>query len=218
MLRYCVNERINYLAQVTEFPLVQSALAQMDTVIDQALLRAGGLPITPPDPLTYLTSLTLRSLPTAMGGLGIRRYGGLAGELACLRARTVFYEFAEQCAPRLLAGASEEFWQPIILGAAENALWTEVAGLFRDDSLDTDPAQLLSTPNIAGMFRAYYLATGESSPLPDCTNPEYSAADRRSWRCQIRGPAVDIKAAARAIPSIRYDALVQLLHSHGRLS
>ena len=218
VLRYCVNERINYLAQVTEFPLVQSALAQMDTVIDQALLRAGGLPITPPDPLTYLTSLTLRSLPTAMGGLGIRRYGGLAGELACLRARTVFYEFAEQCAPRLLAGASEEFWQPIILGAAENALWTEVAGLFRDDSLDTDPAQLLSTPNIAGMFRAYYLATGESSPLPDCTNPEYSAADRRSWRCQIRGPAVDIKAAARAIQGIRYDALVQLLHSRGRLS
>ena len=30
MLRYCVNERINYLAQVTEFPLVQESLARMD--------------------------------------------------------------------------------------------------------------------------------------------------------------------------------------------
>ena len=191
----------------------------MDTVIDHAILRAGGLPTSPPDPLAYLTTITLRSLPTAMGGLGIRRYGGLAGEMACLRVRTVFYEFAEKCAPRLLSGALEEFWQPIVLGAAENTVWSEVAGLFREDpALEDDPNQTPSHPNIAGMFRAYYLASGESSPLPDCTNPEYSAADRRSWRCQIRGAAVDIKAAARTIQGIRYDALVQLLHSRGRLS
>ena len=30
-------------------------------------------------------------------------------QLACLRTRTVFYEFAEQFAPQLLEGASEDF-------------------------------------------------------------------------------------------------------------
>ena len=122
MLCYCVIERINYLAQVTELPLVQDSLARMDTVIDRALLRAGGLFSASPDPLTHLTTRTLRSLPTALGELGIRRYSGLAGELAYLRARTVFYEFAETFAPQLLEGASEDFW-------------TEVTGLFGEDPL-----------------------------------------------------------------------------------
>jgi hypothetical protein len=47
-------------------------------------------------------------------------------------------------ATQLLEGASEDFWQPIFLGAAENRLWTEVAGLFAEDSEDiatTDQAQ-----------------------------------------------------------------------------
>jgi hypothetical protein len=60
LLRYCVNERINYLAQVTEFPLVvQDSLALMDEIIDNAILRAGGLPIASPDSLTHLTTFTL---------------------------------------------------------------------------------------------------------------------------------------------------------------
>ena len=49
-----------------------------------------------------------------------------------MHGRTVFYEFAESYAPELLAGATEDLWAPITLGAAENAVWTEVAGLFRD--------------------------------------------------------------------------------------
>ena len=77
LLRYCVNERINYLAQVTEFPLVQDSLALMDESIDNAILRAGGLPIASPDSLTHLTTFTLRSLPCDLGGLGIRRFGVL---------------------------------------------------------------------------------------------------------------------------------------------
>ena len=71
-----INERVNYLAQVvTEFPLVQDSLANMDTIIDLALLSAAGLPLQPPDPLMHLTELTLRSLPTELGGLGIRWVG-----------------------------------------------------------------------------------------------------------------------------------------------
>jgi hypothetical protein len=87
LLRFCINERVNYLAQVTEFPLVKDSLACMDTIIDQALLHAAGLPPEPSDPLTHLTTLTLCSLPTELGGLGIRRYSGLAGEIAYLLAR-----------------------------------------------------------------------------------------------------------------------------------
>jgi hypothetical protein len=91
ILRYCVNKRLNYLAQVTEFSLVQDSLRAWDS-------RS-----------THLPTLTLRSLPTELGGLGIRRYSGLAGELACLRGRTVFCEFAERFAPdELLAGAMED--------------------------------------------------------------------------------------------------------------
>ena len=47
VLSFCINERVNYLAQITEFPLVQESLASMDTIIDQAWLRAAGLPLPP---------------------------------------------------------------------------------------------------------------------------------------------------------------------------
>jgi hypothetical protein len=50
ILRYCVNERLNYLAQVTEFSLVQDSLARMDEIIDHALLRAGGSRPSPRPP------------------------------------------------------------------------------------------------------------------------------------------------------------------------
>ena len=115
VLRFCINESVNYLAQVTDFPLVQDSLARMDTIIDHVLLRAAGSPLEPP--LTHLTALTLRSLPTELGGLGIRRYRGLAGEITCLRGRMVFYEFVEHYAPELLADATEELWMPNTLDA-----------------------------------------------------------------------------------------------------
>jgi hypothetical protein len=113
------------------------SLALMYEIIDNAILRAGGLPIASPDSLTHLTTFTLHSLPCDLGGLGIRRFGGLAGEIACLRGRTVFYEFVEKYTPRLLEGATRDFWPPIVLGAAENRFWTEVAGLFRRRTLMT---------------------------------------------------------------------------------
>jgi hypothetical protein len=146
LLRYCVNERINYLAQVTEFPLVQDSLALLDEIIDNAILRAGGLPIASPDSLTHLKIFTLRSLPCDLGGLGIRRFGGLAGEIACLRGRTVLYEFAEKYTPRLLEGVTLDFWPPIVLGAAENRVWTEVAGL------NSDPLHFFHCRSSQGQF------------------------------------------------------------------
>ena len=93
----------------------------MDEIIDNAILRAGGLSIASPDLLTHLTTFTLCSIPCDLGGLGICRFGGgLAGEIACSRGRTVLYEFAEKYTPRLLEGANLDSWPPIVLGAAEN--------------------------------------------------------------------------------------------------
>ena len=48
----------------------------MDEIIDNAILRAGGLPLASPDLLSYLTMFTLRSLPRDLAGLGVRRFGG----------------------------------------------------------------------------------------------------------------------------------------------
>ena len=37
-LEYCINERTSYLAQVTEFPLIQDSLVLMNEIIDNAIL------------------------------------------------------------------------------------------------------------------------------------------------------------------------------------
>ena len=41
---------------------------------------------------------------------------------------------------------------PITLGAAENAVWTEVAGLFWEDMNDDSTQPLPYSYNVAGMF------------------------------------------------------------------
>ena len=76
----------------------------------------------------------------------------------------------------------------------------------------------MGTRTIPGLFRAFYLATGESSsPLYGFTNPAHSAAERRNDRIMVRGAAADIKAIGRRIHTTRFDALVQLLHSRGKI-
>ena len=58
-----------------------------------------------------------------------------------------------------------------------------MACLFRpesdfDDGTTKEPTP--SDPNITGVFWAFYLASGESSPLCDFINPDYSAADLKT--------------------------------------
>jgi hypothetical protein len=165
----------------------------------------------------------------------IRRYSGLlAGEIACLRGRTVFYEFAESYAPELLAGAMEELWVPImdddltqpppsynercwpvsesyapeLLAGAMEELWVPIMD---DDLTQPPPSYNERCWPVSG--RAYYLVSGETSPLYGLTNPAHSAAERRFDRISIRGAEADIKAAGRKINGVWVDALVQLLHS-----
>ena len=93
---------------------------------------------------------------------------------------------------------------------------TEVAGLFRPDEPDSDDeesASTLSDLNMAGVFRAYYLASGESLPLSDFINSEYSAVDRKACRTGIRGAEGNIKSEGqKMIAFVRFYTLVQLLH------
>ncbi len=89
-----------------------------------------------------------------------------------------------------------------------------MAGLFRpesdfDDGTIEEPTP--SDPNITGVFRAFYLASGESSPLCDLINLDYSAADCKTWRTGIRGAEANIKSEGRKINRLRFDALVQIL-------
>jgi hypothetical protein len=73
--------------------------------------------------------------------------------------------------------------------------------------MDDNTTQSPPSYHVAGLFRAYYLASsGESSPLYGFTNPAHSAAERRSDRI------------SRKIHGLRVDALVQLLHFRGRLT
>ena len=140
-------------------------------------------------PRSYLTTCcTLRSLLTALGGLGIRSHSGLAGELACIRTRTVFYEFAEQFSPQLLQGASEDFRQPIFLGAAENLTWMEVAGLFGEEpSPEDDTAYQPHLGVLPGVRRAIATSLLHRPPLfsserSDDLNASESGARRLTSR------------------------------------
>lgn len=94
--------------------------------------RTPGLAYTPHNVHSPLPPL--RSWRTAFAVLA---FGRLAGEKsACLWGGRLLYEFAEKYTPRLLEGATLEFWSPIVLGTAENRVWT---GLFlRAESDDDD--------------------------------------------------------------------------------
>ena len=109
----------------------------------QSFGRPECLPLAPPDLLSYLTTFTLRSqYPYSLGRLGIRHFGGLAGETACFYRYTVLCEFAaEKCTLRLLERTTLDFLTPIILlGAAENRMWTLVASLLRPKPNSDDEA------------------------------------------------------------------------------
>jgi hypothetical protein len=193
----------------------------MDDIIDNAILRAGGLPLAALDSLAHLTMFTLRSLPCDLVGLGIRRFGGLAGKIACLRGRTVLYEFTEKYTPRLLEGATLDFWPPIVLSAAENRLWTEVAGHFcaesddDDGAIDEEPSPT-SDLNITGVFCAFYLASGESSrfvtSLTRIILPEIVRHGAREYGAQRR------ISSQRGARSTAFASMLWFSSLRGRLS
>ena len=112
----------------------------------------------------------------------------------------------------------EELWTPITLGAAKNAVWAEVAGLFWEDMNDDStqpPPHLIRTTLLACLILGVLSGIWRIIPLYGFTKPARSAAERRSGRINIRGAEANIKAASRKFNGVRgvNDALIQLLHS-----
>jgi hypothetical protein len=132
----------------------------------------------------------MRSNPLALGGLGITRYAGLAGEQACLLSRQVTYEFIEEFYPLLARGTVEEFWEPIILGKLEEEFMEK----------------LLTTPIIEGrvmLSGAMVLASGEQSlDLVSALDETLTYEERRRARkAKVSGLGLVVDAFAGGVRS-----------------
>ena len=90
---------------------------------------------------------------------------------------------------------------PYRTGCGGESGWDAFFALSR--TLTTRQVRRLLLTSILRVFRAYYLTSGESSPLSDFINPEYSAADRKAWRTGMRGVEVNIKSEGRKINCLR---------------
>jgi hypothetical protein len=89
LLHYCINARPGYLARVAEPEVASVSLHRFDSAVDRVVMDicGGGLP-------SHQVGV-LRELPQCLGGLGLARYHGLAGNQACLSSRLLCKTFLE---------------------------------------------------------------------------------------------------------------------------
>jgi hypothetical protein len=92
LLHHCLSAKVGYLALVVERRFSMEALLRFDADIDrllQLMLDAGPMdfPLLMESGILY----SLRSLPLRLGGLGIPRFSGLAGEVGVLLSRSACY-------------------------------------------------------------------------------------------------------------------------------
>jgi hypothetical protein len=119
LLRYCVVARIGYLARAVEPKMTQDAFKWFDDQIDETLFKLVGNDIVQHESDFHgALVLSLRSQPLAQGGLGIQRYSGLAGEVACVKSRGLLATFLIERLPSLVSTALSG-WSPVYLGATE---------------------------------------------------------------------------------------------------
>ena len=117
LLRHCVSPKVGYIARVSELAANLAAFQRFDSNIDDCLDALGCIS---PNELVDGSVRILRALPQALGGLGIPRFAGLAGETACLRSRERTYEHMEEFHPMLLSSVFRE-WPPIHMGRLEDS-------------------------------------------------------------------------------------------------
>jgi hypothetical protein len=99
----------------------KQALLEFDGKIDDTIFRLLGDDVTGDlDNVGYEEQIALlRALPMAQGGLGLHRYSGLAGEVACVESRGLVARFLCAELPHL-ADAALRWWAPIQIGASES--------------------------------------------------------------------------------------------------
>lgn len=154
------------MARVVEPRNSRAAFLQFDKAVDSALYDLVGRDARSPEVEELDTVAILRAIPMRFGGLGIQRYSGLAGELACLLSRKLCYDFLEQFQPELIKGAIEK-WTPVVLGAGETRL-----------------SRL--SPEVASIPQGIMLASLESSLNPEAADPSKSVAVRVAARESLR--------------------------------
>jgi hypothetical protein len=93
LLKFSLVSKVGYLARVVEPRNSHDAFRQFDGAVDLAIRDLVGPYLHYPDSLDTVS--LLRSAPLRFGGLGIQRYSGLAGELACLLSRKLVFDFLE---------------------------------------------------------------------------------------------------------------------------
>jgi hypothetical protein len=151
-------------------------------------------------------------MPLALGGLGISRYAGLAGEAACLLSRQLTYEFLEKYNPELLSGAFHT-WNPIFLGAAEE-----------EEQEDEDNNKYFSSGEIRAKWPGFILASGEEKIKEDALSRVEHWTIRRSSReiCRFipesENEARHARTIKREIISRRANQMVNLLHQNGQVA
>ena len=101
---------------------------------ERFLTTLPGQPPDPPDPggagqpfdrhewmMTHVLP-RLRGLPLHYGGLGVTRYGGVAGDKACLRSRAITSRFVDNHYSLAILQRGIQRWPPIHIGSGEEAL------------------------------------------------------------------------------------------------
>jgi hypothetical protein len=126
------------LGRVCDPPIVERGLKRFDEAVDSAILRltkavGNGDPLGPQEMCeSFKNSTILRSLPTALGGLGIVRHAGIVNEKASEKSRELTKVFLNKFLPSLLPGIA--LWDVIVnLNGARN-MESEILPLMFDST------------------------------------------------------------------------------------
>lgn len=120
LLRHCLTAKVGYLARVVEPRGTLKFFDSFDQEVDKMIFCLADFAPNGINALEVSIVKTLRSLPMRMGGLGIPRYSGLAGEAATLQSRQFCYEYMENHLDPMLLGGAHQYWDGIQLGARED--------------------------------------------------------------------------------------------------
>ena len=143
---------------------------EFDAAIDNCILSLAQLPSTlREDPGGVPWFFLLRSIPLALGGLGIPRQSGIDGETACLLSRETSYLFLESHYPGLIFGTRAN-WPAIDLGGAEDVT---IRGI------DPHEEELFDSQD---QYPPLFLSSGEMYILDIADKPEVPLEQRRDER------------------------------------
>jgi hypothetical protein len=219
LLRNCITAKVGYIARVGEIDLCLDSFRSFDSKVDRAVLEmAGGVGDGDDYEEIKLVVSAIRSMPLALGGLGISRYAGLAGETACLLSRQLTYEYLEKYNPELLSGAFQK-WNPIFLGAAEEEQLED------EEETNNNTIQgnkYFSSGDIRTKWPGFILASGEERIQESALSRVEHWATRKNAREICRfipgyNEARNARAIRREITSRRANEMVAALHQNGQV-